>query len=123
MKISELKPRMNVDLVFKVISKDEPRETMEGKRVADALVGDSTGVVLMTLWREQIEEVEVGKTYRLTNGYTNVFRESLRLSLGRDGTLKATDEEVGEVNTENNLSDKKYPREERPYGRRYGRRY
>jgi replication factor A1 len=121
MEIDKLRPRISVDTIFKVVSMEEPRFTRDGTRVADALVGDSTGTVLMTLWRDQIDEVKVGETYKLINGYTNLFRGSLRLTLGREGRLEATDEDVGEVNTENNLSDKIYPREERPY-RRY-RRY
>ena len=121
MEIDKLRPRISVDTIFKVVSKEEPRFTRDGTRVADALVGDSTGTVLMTLWRDQVDDVKVGETYKLINGYTNLFRGSLRLTLGREGRLEATDEDVGEVNTENNLSDKIYPREERPY-RRY-RRY
>jgi replication factor A1 len=114
---------MNVDIVFKVASKNEPRETREGIQVTEALVGDPTGSILMTLWRETIDQVEVGKTYHLINGYTNIFKGSMRLTLGREGKLEPSKEDIGEVNTENNISDKEYPQERRPFRERTWRRY
>jgi len=127
LKISELRPRVRVDTTFKVLEKSEPRVTRDGKKVTEALVGDDSGTVLMTLWEESIDEVEVGKTYTLTNGYANLFRGSLRLTIGRMGSIEASEEDVGEVNTENNMSEKRYE-EERRFGRpfeersSYGRR-
>lgn len=104
-----------------------------GKRVTEALVGDDSGTVLMTLWEETIDELDVGKTYTLTNGYANLFRGSLRLTIGRMGSVEESEEDVGEVNTENKMSEKMYEdnrrfgrpyRERTSYGRRpYGRRY
>lgn len=128
MKISELRPRVRVDTTFKVLEKNEPRVTRTGKKVTEALVGDDSGTVLMTLWEETIDELDVGKTYTLTNGYANLFRGSLRLTIGRMGSVEESEEDVGEVNTENNMSEKRYPEErrfERPsYGRRpYRRRF
>lgn len=121
MKISEMKPRARVDTTFKVVEKNEPRETRDGKRVTEALVGDDSGTVLMTLWEETIDEVDVGKTYAITNGYANLFRGSLRLTTGRMGSLEESEEEVGEVNTENNMSEKRYE-DDRGFGRSYGQR-
>lgn len=120
MKISEMRPRVRVDTTFKVLEKNEPRETRTGRRVTEALVGDDSGTVLMTLWEETIDEVDVGKTYTITNGYANLFRGSLRLTTGRMGSLEESEEEVGEVNTENNMSEKRYE-EERRFGRPYER--
>ncbi|MFQ6075398.1 MAG: single-stranded DNA-binding protein [Candidatus Bathyarchaeia archaeon] len=121
MKIANLEPEMeSLEIAFKIVEKGEPREMMSGKRVADALVGDETGSILMMLWEEKIEKVEVGKSYKMENGQTNVFVGSLRLDAGRYGTLKETDEDVGKVNTKNNLSEKKYVWEMGPsFGRRW----
>lgn len=121
MKISEMRPRARVDTTFKVLEKNEPRETRTGKRVTEAVVGDDSGTVLMTLWEETIGEVDVGKTYTITNGYANLFRGSLRLTTGRMGSLEESEEEVGEVNTENNMSEKRYE-DDRGFGRSYGER-
>lgn len=127
MKISELRPRIRVDTTFKVLKKNEPRVTRAGKKVAEALVGDDSGTVLMTLWEETVDELDAGKTYTLTNGYANLFRGSLRLTTGRMGSLEESEEDLGEVNTENNMSEKRYEddrRFERSYGRRpYRRRF
>jgi replication factor A1 len=121
LKISEMRPRARVDTTFKVLEKNEPRETRTGKRVTEAVVGDDSGTVLMTLWEETIGEVDVGKTYTITNGYANLFRGSLRLTTGRMGSLEESEEEVGEVNTENNMSEKRYE-DDRGFGRSYGER-
>ena len=116
-----MRPRARVDTTFKVLEKNEPRETRTGKRVTEALVGDDSGTVFMTLWEETIDEVDVGKTYTITNGYANLFRGSLRLTTGRMGSLEESEEEVGEVNTENNMSEKRYE-DDRGFGRSYGQR-
>ncbi|MCW4053236.1 MAG: single-stranded DNA-binding protein [Candidatus Bathyarchaeota archaeon] len=116
-----MRPRARVDTTFKVLEKNEPRETRTGKRVTEAVVGDDSGTVLMTLWEETIGEVDVGKTYTITNGYANLFRGSLRLTTGRMGSLEESEEEVGEVNTENNMSEKRYE-DDRGFGRSYGER-
>jgi len=121
LKISEMRPRVRVDTTFKVLEKNEPRETRDGKRVTEALVGDDSGTVLMTLWEGSIDEVDVGKTYTITNGYANLFRGSLRRTTGRMGSLEESEEEVGEVNTENNMSEKRYE-DDRGFGRSYGQR-
>lgn len=120
MKIADLKPEMRfVNTAFKVFEKGETRETASGKRVTDALVGDDTGAILMTLSEEKIDQVELGKSYKMENGHTNVFIGSLRLDVGL-GMLKETYEDVGEVNTENNLSERKYVWER---GGCFGRRW
>lgn len=128
MKISELKPRVNVDVTFKVLEKKEANVTRSGKKVAEAVVGDESGTVLMTLWGEDIEKVDVGGTYTLKNGYVSLYRGSLRLTIGRMGKVEKSDEDIGEVNMENDMSEKTYRdyrsfrrpfRERRPHGRRF----
>ncbi len=108
MKISELKPRINADVTFKVIEKKETRMTGSGKKVAEAVVGDESGVVTMTLWEDDIEKVNVNESYTLKNGYVNLYRGSLRLTVGRTGEIEKSDEEIEEVNTENDMSEKTY---------------
>ncbi len=124
MKINDLKPRnKGIDLVFKVVSKGEPREVMsklDGSthRVSDVLVGDSTGTIILTLWDDKIDSVEEGKVYKLENGYTSLFKNSLRLNVGRYGKLEESDEDVS-VDQSNNMSEKEFN-----YGfNRYSRRY
>ncbi len=122
--IENLKPReKGIDLVFKVVSKGEPREVtskLDGSthKVSDVLVGDTTGTVILTLWDDKIDAVEEGKSYKLENGYTSLFKSSLRLNVGRYGKLEDSDEDF-EVNTGNNVSEKEFG-----YGfNRYSKRY
>ena len=80
-----------------------------------------TGVIFLTLWDDAIEKVEIGKTYKITNSYTNIFRSSLRLNLGKFGELSESDEEITEVNNDNNLSEREY-QSRYPSRSGYGRR-
>jgi len=127
-----------VNVIAKTVSKSEVRNIAAGRdgaphRVSDALVGDDTGCVYLTLWDDNIEKVKEGDTVNVKNGYINLFRGNMRLNVGRYGTLEIAEQPFeGEVNTENNLSSKVYerpprrPYRERSYGGRrggYRRRY
>ena len=119
-KVEKLTPRMRgVNVVVKVVSKSEARTVSEGAHtVIDATVGDETGSVILTLWDDSINKLEVGDSAKITNGYVNLFRGNMRLNIGRYGNLEVLEESpIEEVNTENNLSEKLYEQE-----RRYDRR-
>ncbi len=115
-KIEELKPKMkHIDLVFKVVEKDEVREvtsrrTFETHRIVDATIGDETGIVKLPLWNDTIESIDVGKTYRLENGYTGLFRGNLQLKIGRHSELKEVESDIEDVNLNVDMSSKKYRR-------------
>ena len=112
MKITELRPfAKKVDLTVKAVSKNEPREVTSKlhnsvHKVTEALVGDESGTVLLTLWDDTIGQVEVGKVYKISNGYTSLFKNSLRLNIGRYGKIEESTEKIEEVTEENNLSEK-----------------
>jgi replication factor A1 len=129
-KVEKLGPNSReVNIVVKVVSKSEVRN-VTGRdysvhRVADALVGDETGCVVMTLWDDNIDKVNEEATLQITNGYVNLFRGNMRLNIGRYGSFQLLEETpITEVNTENNLSEKRYEQErrDRPYRPRYGGR-
>ena len=116
-----------INIVVKVVSKSEVRN-VTGRdysvhRVADALVGDETGCLYLTLWDDNIDKIPDESTIRVTNGYINLFRGNMRLNIGRYGSFELLEESpITEVNTENNLSDKEYERERRYRSSSYGRR-
>jgi len=129
MKIEELTPRSReINIIVKTVSKSEVRNITSGRdysihRVADALVGDGTGCLYLTLWDDNVDKINEGDTISIKNGYVNLFRGSMRLNIGRYGSFEPVEESpIKEVNTENNLSNKQYERERR-YDRResYGR--
>ena len=133
-KVGELTPTSRaVNVIAKAMSKSEVRNIAAGRdgaphRVCDALIGDETGCVYMTLWDDNIEKVKEGDTVSVKNGYINLFRGNMRLNIGRYGTLDIAEQPLEvEVNTENNLSNKAYERPRRSFrGRRSGynrRRY
>jgi replication factor A1 len=130
-KVSDLQAySKQVNTTVKIVQKGEARETVSRQdgtthRVLDALVGDETGAIYMTLWDENIDKVNEGDTVTVKNGYVRPFKGSMRLNIGRYGSLEpaAAESALGDVNTQNNLSDKVV--EERPYrsyggGRRFG---
>lgn len=108
--------------IVKVVSKTEPREVtsridQSAHRVAEALVGDETGSIYLTLWDDNIDEVEEGQVLNIKNAYVNLFRGSMRLNLGRFGSYElAESAPFEEANLDNNLSDKQFE-QRRTYGR------
>lgn len=96
----------------KVISKGESREVTSRNddsthNVCEALVADDSGSIYLTLWDEAIDEVKEGQYLKLNNAYINVFKGSMRLNLGRYGNYEVIDDvDWGEVNLDNNISDK-----------------
>ena len=105
-----------VNLVAKILEMGDIREVSSSSdgqlhRVAEALVGDETGTVLLTLWDENIDRFGVGEVVEVDNGYAGTFRGSLRLNVGKYGTIKKSGTEIDEVNTENNLSEREYRRQ------------
>ena len=113
MKISELRPgRRNIELRFKVLSVGEKREVMsrltgEKHDVAEAVVGDETGTIILTLWDEHISAIEVGKSYEISNGKTSLFQRHLRLGIGKGGVIEEI-EDIEEVNEEVDASAREW---------------
>lgn len=93
MKIKDIRDGMRrVDVVAKVIQKSDIREVRsryrnETYRVADAIIQDETGTIKLTLWNEQIDQVNVDDTVKIENGYIRSFRGEIQLNIGRYGKL------------------------------------
>jgi len=111
-KIEDLTPRMkHVDLIFKVVEKSEVREiisrrTYETHRIVDATIGDETGIVKFPLWDDNVERVEEGKSYKIENGYTGLFRGNLQVKIGHYSELKEAEIEIEDVNLDVDMSAK-----------------
>ncbi len=126
-KVGELTPQSRaVNVTAKVVSKSEIREIPMGRdgsahKVCDALVGDETGSIYLTLWDDNIEKVDVEHTVRIENGYVTLFNGNMRLNIGKYGKLEVPEKPLEvEVNTENNVSNKAYEQERRPFRGRGG---
>ena len=126
-KVESLNPRSRqVNITVKAVSKNPIRETVSrtdgsAHKVTEELVGDETGTILLTLWDADIEKVNDGDVINIGNGYVSLFKGSMRLNIGRFGTMEPSDAQI-EVKMDNNLSDKQYE-EERPRYQSYNRGY
>jgi len=114
LKVESLRPfQKKINVTVKAVSVTEPREVTSRlddsqHRVAEALVGDETACVLLTLWDDDIDKVLVGETYEIENAFTTLFKNSMRLNIGRYGALKKSSQSIETVNTSNNLSEKEF---------------
>lgn len=112
LKLSGIKPyQKGITIDFKIMKTQavrtvKSRNDGSNHKVADVLVGDETGVMLLTLWDNDIAIVENGKVFRLVSGQTSLFQGRLQLSIGRGGKLELSTNTIPEVNTERNHSDK-----------------
>ena len=113
-KVGELTPQSRaVNVTAKVVSKSEIREIPMGRdgsahKVCDALVGDETGVVYLTLWDDNIEKVNDGDTIRVENGYVTLFKGNMRLNIGKYGKLEPAKDHSQQKSTQKTTSPAKH---------------
>jgi replication factor A1 len=60
--------------------------------VANALIGDKTGTIKLTLWDAQIGSVSVGDAVQIRDAQAFTFRGEKQLRIGRKGTLSVEQE-------------------------------
>ncbi|TRO51515.1 DNA-binding protein [Candidatus Bathyarchaeota archaeon] len=93
MNIKDLRNGMKrVTVEANVVEKGETREVRsrykdETYNVADAVVADETGSIKLTLWNEQIDQVDVGNKIKIENGYVTSFKGEIQLNVGKYGTM------------------------------------
>ncbi|MEM1536306.1 MAG: OB-fold nucleic acid binding domain-containing protein [Candidatus Bathyarchaeia archaeon] len=93
MKIKELRNGMRrVNIEAKVVDKTAPREVISRfkdttHKVATAIIADETGTVKLTLWNEQINQVNINDTVKVENGYVTSFKGEIQLNVGKYGKL------------------------------------
>ncbi|MDR2203953.1 MAG: DNA-binding protein [Nitrososphaerota archaeon] len=81
-----------VNVSAKVVEKGDVREVRSKfgdatYRIVDAVVADETGSIKLTLWNEQIEQVNVGDNIQIENGYVTSFKSEIQLNVGKFGKL------------------------------------
>ncbi len=81
-----------VDVEAQVTEKGNAREVMsrfkdETYTVADAVIADETGSIKLTLWNEQIDQVNVNDKIKIENGYVTSFKGEIQLNAGKYGKL------------------------------------
>jgi len=87
-----------VNVLAKVLSVGEPKQIQtrygEAKSVTEAVLGDETGKVTMSLWEEQANLVSPGDTIVVENGYVSFVRGHMRLNVGKYGSIKKSDTDL-----------------------------
>ncbi len=132
-KVKDLAPSTKqVNVKAKVVSIGERRQIESrvggSRQLAEAVIGDETATVVLSLWEDQIEAVQPEDVIMIDNGFTSLVRGHLRLNVGKYGTLTKLEEQMPEVNTKVDLSAIEHEREPRytsmggSYGGRGGRR-
>ena len=56
-------------------------------KVTNALVGDETGTIKLSLWNNQIDAVSVGDRIQIDNAHVASFRGELQLRISRQGKM------------------------------------
>ena len=92
MQIKDLQPKQGkVEIEVEVVSKEEPREfTKFGSvgKVCNAKVKDESGEIKLTLWNEQVDQVNVGDKLKISNGFVSEYQGEMQLSTGKFGKLE-----------------------------------
>ncbi len=92
MQIKDLQPRQGkVELVATIIEKGDVRTISNSNfsgSVANAKLQDETGTVKLTLWNDQVAQVKVGDTVKISNGYVSEYQGEMQLSTGKFGKLE-----------------------------------
>lgn len=60
--------------------------------LANALIGDKTGTIKLTLWDAQIGSVSIGDTVQIRDAQAFAFKGEKQLRIGRKGTLNVEQE-------------------------------
>ncbi|NOZ89319.1 MAG: single-stranded DNA-binding protein [Crenarchaeota archaeon] len=96
LKVSELKPGMdNVTVRVRVLEAGEPRtiNTRRGPRtISEAVVGDETGRVRLTLWGSAAGNLEQGTAVEIRGAWTTAYRGQVVLNVGNRGEINTLDD-------------------------------
>ncbi|HTZ62208.1 MAG TPA: single-stranded DNA-binding protein [Thermoplasmata archaeon] len=120
-KVRDLTPNSKqVNVLAKVLSIGEPKEVMgkfgDPRKVCEAVVGDDTAVITLSLWNEQIGSIQKDEVVLVDNGYVSLVRGHMRLNVGRYGNLAKSTEAIPEVNQSLDMSQQEFESERRSFG-------
>ncbi|HDI86224.1 MAG TPA: single-stranded DNA-binding protein [Candidatus Korarchaeota archaeon] len=95
-KISDLRPGEDgVNVKGRVLEVGETRdvETRSGFRtLSEAVIGDETGRIKLTLWGEHAGSVSEGQVIEVQNGFTTAFRGKVQLNVGQRGAIRVLED-------------------------------
>ncbi len=120
-KVRDLTPNSKqVNVLAKVVSIGEPKEVMgkfgDPRKVCEAIVGDDTATIILSLWNEQIGSIQKDEVILVDNGYVSLVRGHMRLNVGRYGNLSKSTDAIAEVNSSLDMSQQEFESERRSFG-------
>ena len=120
-KVKDLTPSSKqVNILAKVVSVGDAKEVMgkygDPRKVAEAVIGDDTACVTLSLWNDQIGQIAKDDIVLIDNGYVSLVRGHIRLNVGRYGNLNKSQEALGGVNTSLDMSAQEFQSERRYFG-------
>jgi replication factor A1 len=123
-KVRDLTPSSKqVNVHAKVISVGDAKEVMgkygDPRKVAEAVIGDDTATITLSLWNEQIGSIAKDDVILIDNGYVSLVRGHMRLNVGRYGTLTKSTDPIGEINNTLDMSQQEFESERRSFGGGY----
>jgi replication factor A1 len=125
-KIEQITPESKqINLLAKIVNVGETREIPNrfgpSRKVADAQIGDETGTVILSLWEDQIGQVQKDDLIKIENGYVSFVKSAntpgkgnIRLNIGKYGKMEKVTEGVSSVNEEVNVSTAEHDLPDRP---------
>jgi replication factor A1 len=100
-KISELLARQaNVEVKGTVTDLGATRtfdKFGEPGRVCNATIQDDSGSMTLTLWNEQVDDVQVGDIVHVTSGYVSEWQGHKQLSTGKYGKMSVEKGKAGKA--------------------------
>ncbi len=120
-KVRDLTPSSKqVNVHAKVVNVGEAKQVMgkygDPRKVAEAIIGDDTAVITLSLWNEQIGSIAKDENILIDNGYVSLVRGHMRLNVGRYGQLSKSNDDVASVNQQLDMSQQEFETERRSYG-------
>jgi replication factor A1 len=120
-KVRDLTPNSKqVNVLAKVMNVGESKEVMgkfgDPRKVCEAVVGDDTATITLSLWNEQIGTISKDDVILVDNGYVSLVRGHMRLNVGRYGNLSKSTDAIGEVNQSLDMSQQEFESERRSFG-------
>jgi ssDNA-binding replication factor A large subunit len=78
----------NIDVKGTITEKSETREVYSRygynvHRVSYAVLSDGANTIKLILWNDQIDQVSIGDTIQIENGYVSQFRGITQLNVGK----------------------------------------
>ncbi|MCE4603958.1 MAG: OB-fold nucleic acid binding domain-containing protein [Aeropyrum sp.] len=96
-RIMDLKSGMrNVSIKGRVLETGEPKvvETRRGPAtLSEAVVGDETGRVKVTLWGDHAGKLKEGEVVRIDGAWTTSYRGKVQVNAGRESRIERLEDE------------------------------